>query len=75
MRSAGRPSGSPKSTASRLQPFWADGAEGYGRIATPLKNGRLAGDAKAYVTDAALREPAESRAAMTAIRRILAAGG
>ncbi len=55
MRSAGRPSGSPKKHGNRLRQFWADAAEGYGRNATPVKNGRLAGDAKAYVMNAAQR--------------------
>lgn len=39
----------------RLQQFWADAADAYGRVAAAAKEGRLVDDAKAYATDAAQR--------------------
>src|SRR5271157_3923595 len=39
----------------RLQQFWADAADAYGRMAAAAKDGGLADDAKAYATDAAQR--------------------
>ncbi len=39
----------------RLQQFWADAADAYGRMAATAKDGRLATDANAYATDAAQR--------------------
>ena len=39
----------------RLQQFWADAADAYGRVAAAAKEGRLVDDAKAYATDAARR--------------------
>jgi hypothetical protein len=40
-----------KEHGRRLQQFWVDAGDAYGRIAAAAKDGRLAGDAKAYATD------------------------
>ncbi len=39
----------------RLQQFWADAADAYGRMAASAKDRRIADHAKAYATDAAQR--------------------